>query len=102
MVLGISWLTTLGPILWDFEGRRMAFHRRGRRVLWTGVGAPTTVPSLPRHLHSLVAAKESEDDLLERLLASFVDVFAPPTGLPPARPCDHRIHLKVGTDPVAV
>ena len=102
MVLGISWLTTLGPILWDFEGCRMAFHRRGRRVLWTGMGAPSAVPSLPRHLHSLVAAKESEADLLERLLASFDDVFAPPIGLPPARPCDHQIHLKVGTDPVAV
>ena len=33
MVLGIAWLRTLGPILWDFDTLWMAFTRHGRRVL---------------------------------------------------------------------
>ena len=39
---------------------------------------------------------------MDPLLASFQDVFEPPTGLPPARECDHRIHLLPNTTPVAV
>ncbi|XP_068636047.1 uncharacterized protein [Aristolochia californica] len=33
---------------------------------------------------------------------AFADLFNDPTGLPPVRHCDHRIHLKLGTDPVVV
>ena len=40
--------------------------------------------------------------LLERLLDSYADVFTAPTGLPPMRPCDHRIHLKPAAEPRAV
>lgn len=46
--------------------------------------------------------RHSEEDLLDRLLLSFSDVFANPTGLPPSRDCDHHIHLKPNTEPVAV
>ena len=51
------------------------------------VTAVTTDPRLP---------------LLDRLLAQHGDIFDEPTGLPPARPYDHRIHLLPGTAPVAV
>jgi len=33
MVLGVQWLGTLGPILWDFAKHTMAFKRSGKRVL---------------------------------------------------------------------
>lgn len=46
--------------------------------------------------------RHSESELLERLLHSFNDVFDTPTGLPPSRSCDHRIHLKTSTESVAV
>lgn len=39
------------------------------------------------------------DDLLLSLLAEFDDLFALPTGLPPTRAVDHRIHLKTGVSP---
>lgn len=38
---------------------------------------------------------------MDRLLQQFEVVFTEPTGLPPPRPYDHRIHLP-GTPPVAV
>jgi hypothetical protein len=42
------------------------------------------------------------EDLLPRLLDDFADIFAEPQGLPPARPIDHRIHLKADMQLVAV
>jgi len=104
MVLGIAWLRTLGPILWDFDALWMAFTRHGRRVLWKGLGAPRSSAQCAGRIHAghLYTAKGTEGALLERLLDAYDDVFAAPTGLPPARPCDHRIHLKPTTDPVAV
>ena len=30
MILGVQWLTTLGPILWDFEQLRMEFQYNGK------------------------------------------------------------------------
>jgi hypothetical protein len=40
--------------------------------------------------------------MMEQLLQSFESVFQEPQGLPPARHCDHRIHLKPRTQPVVV
>jgi hypothetical protein len=40
--------------------------------------------------------------MLDKFLQSFDDVFATPQGLPPARACDHRIHLLLNIAPVAV
>lgn len=102
MVLGLTWLRSLGPILWDFVTLRMAFTLRGSRVVWAGVGAPSTAPSVTLLSGHLFTDKGAERALLEHLLDSYADVFAAPTGLPPARACDHRIHLKPGTEPVAV
>ena len=102
MVLGIAWLRTLGPILWDFEGLRMAFVLRSRRVLWTGIGSPSAGHAEQLLSGHIFTDKGAEPVLLDRLLDTYADVFAEPTRLPPTRPCDHRIHLKPGTEPVAV
>jgi hypothetical protein len=40
--------------------------------------------------------------MLNLLLAEFAELFTEPTGLPPAPPFDHHIHLQPGTPPVAV
>lgn len=39
MVLGIKWLRTLGPILWDLDDLCMAFTRHGKRVFWKAIGS---------------------------------------------------------------
>lgn len=99
MVLGISYLRTLGPILWDFDDLVMAFWHHGKRVMWKGLGSTRTdIPPTGR-VHVM---RHSEHDLLHLLLDSFSYVFATPSGLPPTRACDHHIHLKPGTEPVAV
>jgi hypothetical protein len=43
VVLGMHWLRTLGPILWDFARARMSCWRDDHRVVWQGsVGRPIT------------------------------------------------------------
>lgn len=44
----------------------------------------------------------SGQPLLDRLLQQFERVFDAVQGLPPVRPYDRRIHLLLGTAPVAV
>ncbi|WVZ94190.1 hypothetical protein U9M48_040114 [Paspalum notatum var. saurae] len=92
IVLGVQWLASLGPIVWDFAALSMEFWRDGRVVRWSGVGS-----SAPA-----VLSIGSATDLMEALLLDCDDVFAVPTTLPPVRRHDHRIHLLPGAAPVAV
>jgi hypothetical protein len=39
-ILGVDYLRTLGPILWDFEALTLSFWRGDRCVVWRGVGSP--------------------------------------------------------------
>jgi hypothetical protein len=32
MILGVQWLESLGPVLWDFTHRILSFCRDGRKV----------------------------------------------------------------------
>jgi hypothetical protein len=95
VVLGTKWLGARGPIVWDLARRRMLFQHEGHTICWHGVPSPTA----PR-LQATVAV--AADALLEGLLGTFTDVFAEPTGLPPARGHDNRIILKPDASPVAV
>jgi hypothetical protein len=93
MILGTTWLRTLGPILWDFDDLCMAFNHNGRRVLWKGIGSThTDIPPTGRlHATRLFMAKGSKPALLERLLDSYADAFAVPGGSStclPMRPPD--------------
>jgi hypothetical protein len=104
MILGTTWMRTLGPILWDFDDLCMVFNHNGRRVLWKGIGSTRTdIPPTGRlQARRLFTTKGMEPALLECLLDSYANVFAMPAGLPPGCPCDHRIHLKLAIEPIAV
>ena len=103
MVLGVNFLRTLGPILWDFDDLCMAFTKAGRRVFWRGIGSTRYDVQSSRRLHALHdVGRNTETALLDKLLNSFEDVFTTPDGLPPAHACDHRIHLMPNAAPVAV
>jgi hypothetical protein len=93
MVLRVQWLRTLGPILWDFARARMSCWHDDHRVEWHGVPTPST----PAAINTVATT-----DLMTALLRDFEDVFTIPTGLPPPRRLNHRIHLQPGTMPIVV
>jgi hypothetical protein len=93
MVLGVQWLDSLGPVLWDFKNRTLSFERNGHTVRWSA-SAP------PKPLGPAIAA--ASGDIMGELLLHFVPLFAEPTGLPPHRQRCHQIRLLPGTPPVAV
>jgi hypothetical protein len=97
MVLGITFLWTLGPILWDFDDLCMDFMRGGHCMFWRGIGSQQFDIQSTR-----LYVVHAEQPLLDTLLTSYDDMFAEPQGLPPMLPCDHRIHLLPNTALVAV
>ena len=98
-ILGVDFLRTLGPILWDFDAMTMTFQRLGHRVRWEGVcGASPAAP----HLQLTATVAGPEHPMLDHLLQQHHDLFNEPLGLPPARAYDHRIHLLPGTAPMAM
>uniref|UniRef100_A0ACD5YTZ2 Uncharacterized protein n=1 Tax=Avena sativa TaxID=4498 RepID=A0ACD5YTZ2_AVESA len=98
-ILGVDFLSTLGPILWDLDVLSIIFWRAGgRRVQWTGIGGSG---AMTPQLQLMAAALDEAHPLLASLLQQHNAIFDEPQGLPPARP-DHRIHLLPDTAPVAV
>jgi hypothetical protein len=99
-ILGVDFLSTLGPILWDLDVLTLIFWREGgRRLQWTGISG--TGPATPQ-LQLMVVVLDEAHPLLADLLQQHSDIFDEPQGLPPARPCDHHIHFLPDTTPVAV
>jgi hypothetical protein len=47
MVLGVQWLGTLGPVLWDFARHKLCFTRSGKRITWTGIDTTPGLASVP-------------------------------------------------------
>ena len=39
LVLGVQWLRTLGPVVWDFGALAMSFWYNGWSHHWTGIGS---------------------------------------------------------------
>jgi hypothetical protein len=76
MVLGVQWLESLGPVLWDFKNRTLSFERNGRTVHWSA-SAP------PKPLGPAIAA--ASGDVMGELLLRFAPLFAEPTGCLPIK-----------------
>lgn len=93
IVLGLRWLRTLRPILWDFDHLHMTFWREGRQITWHGIAASRPTARVTTF---------TNEELLDTLLLEFEGLFADPIGLPPAHHLDHRIHLQPRSAPVAI
>jgi hypothetical protein len=63
-ILGVDFLRTLGPILWDFDTLTMTFSRQGRRVWWECLGGAASAPQL----QLATGDDEAEHPLLTQLL----------------------------------
>ena len=128
MVLGIQWLSTLGDMKCNFNKLRMEFVYNKRKMVLRGT-PKSTLEWMPNnkqnkivkhcssksHLNSICVFPCEEVRLmsleglqaeiqpeLQCVLKEFDDVFAVPKELPPSRPCDHKIPLMKGTNPVNV
>lgn len=120
VVLGTQWLSTLGPIEWDFSKMEMTFKVNGKEVTLRGLSSPTnkivSSPKILREtkknkgvmlLYSLKASPTTPYNLhvpsqSTDLLHKYGSVLKSPTCLPPRRTQDHRIPLKPGQGPVSV
>ncbi|MCH97921.1 hypothetical protein A2U01_0018918, partial [Trifolium medium] len=115
LILGASWLATLGPHVADYGALTLKFFQNGSFV--TLQGQHSTIPT-PAHLHHLVRlqstqaiselftmhcfalaqdppldlASDMPPDLVQ-LLHSFAHIFQQPSTLPPQRIQDHSIPL---------
>ncbi|MCH94373.1 hypothetical protein A2U01_0015331, partial [Trifolium medium] len=128
VVLGFPWLQSLGKVTHDYSTLTMEFSWQGTQVTLVG---DTSIASQLVSLHQLQALIHTSDiahiftityaphahppspessiqfpdnlpDPLMKLLRQFESIFAAPTGLPPHRVVDHRIHLVEGSKPVNV
>jgi hypothetical protein len=70
----------------------MAFWHGNHHVCWQGLAGPSS-PGLAVCDFTI---------LLQAVLEEFVAIFAAPTGMPPPRSQDHRLHLVPGAAPVVV
>lgn len=95
LVLGVNWLSTLGPIWWDFNTLTMQFYLSGRKVSWS-----REKPSKNVALNAIQPI--SNQNFLDSLLDEFTAIFKEVTTLPPPWSCDHWIILSLGTDPMVV
>ncbi|KAF2309076.1 hypothetical protein GH714_000340 [Hevea brasiliensis] len=73
MVLGVNWLRTLGPILWDFTVMSMSFYQQGHLVTLQGIGAVLLQHNRPvAYFSRSLAARHQNLPAYERELIGLV------------------------------
>jgi len=94
-VLRAQWLSTMGPIVWDFSKLQMKFNLGGREVILIGLNATK---------NKLVDSKEIAKEIRKgkKVVLLQINSLSMQTTqselLSP--PHDHKIPLKSGTEPV--
>ncbi|XP_074271204.1 uncharacterized protein LOC141595129 [Silene latifolia] len=124
MVLGVHWLSSLGPVIWDFEKLRMEFMYKGRKVVLRGItkgglqwiSGKALMSTMGKGAGQLFAVQvrpvEPEGEqtskgtpvpaAINSVLQEYNDIFVELKGLPPHRSHDHKIHLNPGVPPINV
>lgn len=57
MVLRVQWLTTLGPVLWDFKELRMEFQHQGKKHVLRGGNASEVLQVSSQQMQALLKKK---------------------------------------------
>ncbi|KAL6508768.1 hypothetical protein OROHE_021327 [Orobanche hederae] len=126
IILGVSWLATLGDVTANWKNLTMDFFIDGQPHTLRGDPTLARKPCTFQELHSLEPEDEcwvlwamdcgavhgkngiseslpaADQKEIEVVLSGFPSVSAPSEGLPPARASDHRIELQPGARPVSV
>ena len=129
MVLGVQWLITLGPILWNFKELTMKFTWEAREVVWHGQVDGQVVIMSQKQASKVQGGKskgaytmlltgcaqgqlspKSELEItkgtlpldIQLLLDMYSMIFQAPAGLPPRRSHDHRIPLTDETQTIKI
>ncbi|XP_050877871.1 uncharacterized protein LOC127081688 [Lathyrus oleraceus] len=126
MILGASWLATLGPHVADYASLTLKFFLNGKFVMLEGEKVPRPSVAQLNHLKRLQNTdaiaecftiqwlksnvvkdmfKELPTDTkpeISRLLHTYKEVFNTPVALPPDRSHNHHIPLMEGSNPVKV
>ncbi|GJZ90056.1 ty3-gypsy retrotransposon protein [Tanacetum coccineum] len=129
IVLGVEWLATLGPIVFDYKNLYMEINHNGTLVHFPGLVHPTfsqisfsqlqkaeTQDAVVSFFHlQVVESPETTssplvhptptpilDAALKQLMVKYATIFSVPKSLPPTRPFDHRIPLLPNTSPINV
>ncbi|GAU45358.1 hypothetical protein TSUD_239070 [Trifolium subterraneum] len=126
LILGSSWLATLGPHIADYANLTLKFYQLGKFITLQGDKQSSPQQSQLHQLRrmqntnsiaqcftvQLMEPVSPHDILVELpaniepelaiLLHTYRKVFQTPSGLPPPREHNHEIHLKEGTKPVKV
>ncbi|XP_061372918.1 uncharacterized protein LOC133315333 [Gastrolobium bilobum] len=129
IVLGVQWLSTLGPILTDYSQVLMTFDHQGNNIQLHGHRPDNPILISSAKLNKLMVTDAYTSCLMcfncphsstptspqthdtephhtvpdiQNLLSNYNDVFTIPNTLPPHRPHNHHINLLPNTQPVQV
>ncbi|KAL7585896.1 uncharacterized protein LOC111901634 [Lactuca sativa] len=123
VILGVTWLSTLGPLVADFSIPQLSFTINNHPCILRG--EPLTSPVSPSSLHTLIRKNSvasfhtlichhqppatihpnrqpHPNTTIEALLHQYQKLFDPPHELPPTRQHDHHIPLFPNTKPINV
>ncbi|CAN6724436.1 unnamed protein product [Malus baccata var. baccata] len=124
VVLGVQWLSSINPVLWDFQLMTLAFFKCNTQYILfhkqrvQPLIQETSLQQLDRDilnshlglfLYSMEHSKLDSCDLnadqlveLHDLLGQFVEIFTLPTKLPPTRSHNHQIPILPGSKPTNI
>ncbi|KAF9677931.1 hypothetical protein SADUNF_Sadunf08G0159200 [Salix dunnii] len=71
-VLGVNWLQTLGPILWDFRAKSMVFKQNGRVMELQGTNETHSITPVMLHVVELEATCDTDLQDTSRLIQSII------------------------------
>jgi hypothetical protein len=104
MILGLDWLELNSPMKIHWAHEWLKFQYQGSTVQLFGelfdLPAGTVLQLSTADTLPLQSSTSNTPPEIQKLVADFSDLFAPPTQLPPSRGCDHTIPLIPGASPV--
>ena len=106
LIVGMDWLASRNPMQVDWHNKWMIIpYGQGHSLLQgelMSLPASSIIQVTTMLSDATVARQELVLPEIAALLTEFQSIFAPPTGYPPARHCDHAIPLIPGASPFSV